>query len=314
MHTYQAFGLSIHSALAFPELTATTSRVADVSIRFGKIDYPRPASNHARSYCHASETAALCSWDEIGDFWIHGGAEIVIDESSISPKANEDRLRLLILGPVFAILLYQRGFLVLHASAIACDGSAIAFVGAKGQGKSTIAASLYARGHCLLADDVVVLGGSREDECDEPLTVLPSFPQFKLWPDAVASILGDDPQSLPPIMSGYDKRARRIGDGFSLTPVPVRQLYVLDWGSAPAIKQLSAREALVGMMGHSYIARFGREFLHGNETIRHLRQCTRLVQSVPIHALEHPRSLTAVSEVARLIEERNLRSQISSNI
>ncbi|MCC6457193.1 MAG: serine kinase [Caldilineaceae bacterium] len=308
MYFYQAFGLSIHSELALPELTATTNAAADVVIRLGKINHPRPESEATTSYCHAIGAGALCSWNELGNFWVQDGREVIIDERSLSSAAaaDEELIRLLLLGPVTAILLYQRGFLSLHASAVAHHSAAVAFMGAKGEGKSTLAASLYAQGDCFLADDIVALGGSRVGECHKALTVLPGFPQFKLWPDAAASALGDDPDRLPRLTSGYDKRARRIIDGFSQAPVPLKQLYVLGEGPVPAIKRLSVREGLIQVMSHSYMARFGRKFLHGSETIRHMRQCTKLVEQVPIYALERPSSLASVSEIAQLVHQQLL--------
>jgi hypothetical protein len=306
MHVYQAFGLSIQSELVLPELTATTNAEADVVIRLGKISHPRPDSEDTTGYCHAIEEGALCSWNGLGDFWVKAGREVIIDERSLSSAADEEIIRLLLLGPIVAILLYQRGFLILHGSAVAHHDAAVAFVGAKGQGKSTLAASLYTQGLCLLTDDIVALDGSRVDECQKALTVLPGFPQFKLWPDAAASVLGDDPDSLPRLTDGYDKRARRVVHGFSQAPVPLKQLYVLCEGSVPAIKRLSAREALIHVMSHSYIARFGREFLHESEAIRHMRQCTRLVENVPIYSLERPFCLASVSEIAQLVERQLL--------
>jgi len=53
-----------------------------------------------------------------------------------------------------------------------------------------MAATLYARGHYLMADDVVALDLG---DPTRPL-VFPVF-QFKFWPEAAASALGDDPET-----------------------------------------------------------------------------------------------------------------------
>ncbi|GAA4191432.1 hypothetical protein GCM10022288_22220 [Gryllotalpicola kribbensis] len=61
----------------------------------------------------------------------------------------------LTLGGFLAWQLYQRGHLVLHASAVEVGGGAIAFTGNSGMGKSTMATLMCAAGARMLADDVL---------------------------------------------------------------------------------------------------------------------------------------------------------------
>ncbi|WP_152187696.1 phosphoenolpyruvate carboxykinase (ATP) [Georgenia satyanarayanai] len=58
-------------------------------------------------------------------------------------------------GTLLALQLYLRGSAVLHASAVERDGTAVAFVGHSGMGKSTLAALLCAQGARVVSDDVV---------------------------------------------------------------------------------------------------------------------------------------------------------------
>jgi serine kinase of HPr protein (carbohydrate metabolism regulator) len=47
-------------------------------------------------------------------------------------------------------------------------------------GKSTLAVALSARGHAMVADDIVAVN------CDCPFPVVfPGFPQLKIWPETV---------------------------------------------------------------------------------------------------------------------------------
>ena len=65
-----------------------------------------------------------------------------------------------------AAVLTARDETVLHASAVAKNGRAIAIVGNSGSGKSTLAALLAASGADLVADDVLrVTSGSTEVHC-----------------------------------------------------------------------------------------------------------------------------------------------------
>lgn len=296
MYCYDAYGLGIYSELPLPELVAAAEIEADVVIQLGKVDRSPLEISRAGGYFHITAESACFFWDQIGTFLMKNGKEIIVEPF---PGAEDRLIRLAILGTGLAVLLHQRGLLVLHASAVAINGGVVAFLGNKGQGKSTMAATLYARGHYLMADDLVAvdLGDPRS-----PL-VFPGFPQFKLWPEAAASSLGDDPETLPQLASGYEKRARRAVDRFSHRPLPIKYLCMLSEGPTPALKPLQPQEAIVQMIANSYVARFGNQLLQGVGACSHLRQCTSLIKSVPVYCLERPRSLALLPAVAQLVEE-----------
>jgi hypothetical protein len=212
---------------------------------------------------------------------------------------EERVIRLPLLGAVLAVLLHQRGFLVLHASSVAVNGGAVAFLGEKGWGKSTMAATLYARGHNLMADDVVALDISGTKS---PM-VLPGFPQLKLWPEAIASSLGDDPETLPQIHPQVEKRARRAADRFLHEALPLRRIYVLCGGPTPTLRALQPQKAILQLISNSYMARFGKQLLQGVGASSHLHQCTSIIKDVPIYRLERPRSLPLLPAIAQLVEE-----------
>lgn len=173
--SYTAYGLSIRSHLPLPELLAGEAE-AEVVIRFGKAGPKPPGEVVGGALCWASATQACLSWKEAGTFLIRDGREITIDRV---PGAEERLLRLYLLGPVLAVLLHQRGQLVLHSSAVAMNGGAVAFLGGQGLGKSTLAAALHARGYGILVDDVLAL---EVNQRGYPL-VFPGFAQLKLWPE-----------------------------------------------------------------------------------------------------------------------------------
>ena len=296
MYFYEAYGLSIHSALPLPELVSAAETEADVVIQFGKVDRSLLKITRFGSYFYMTAEEVYFFWDEVGAFLIRNGKEIVIDPFS---GVEERLLRLPLLGAVLAVLLHQRGFLTLHASAVAINGGAVVFLGGRGWGKSTLAATLYARGHHLIADDLVGLdvGGTRH-----PM-VLPGFPQLKLLPEAAASALGDDPETLPRLAIGYEKRARRGIDRFSHKPLPLKGIYELSKGPAIEIKPLQPQEAIMQVIANSYIARAANQLLQGVGTSSHFLQCTSLINNVPVYRIERPQSLALVPAVAQLVEE-----------
>jgi hypothetical protein len=292
MFCYTAYGLGISSSLALPELVAA-EEASDVVVRPGRVD-PRPPVVEDRGCALWAEPGeARFFYEGVGAFLIRAGREVVFDGA---PEVDDRLLRLAIMGPAIAMLLHQRGRLVLHASTVALNGGAVALLGRSGQGKSTLAAALYQRDHPLVADDVtaVDLGGSSS-------AVQPGYPRLKLWPE-VASALGEEVESLPRIRPWLDKRNRRADRGFPRGPLPLRHIYVLAEGQQREKESLRPQRAVIELVQNSYPA--VANLLRASETAAsHFRQCVELSQEVPVSRLKSPRCLSGLPELAKLVEE-----------
>ena len=292
MPSYRAYGLQIDSELVLPELVAGEGE-AEVTIRFGAVTGSR-AETAGRGWAfHATPEGVVLSWSGVGAFLVRDGREIVMDPL---PGVEERVLRLFLLGTTLAVLLHQRGWVVLHGSVVASAGRALAFVGPKQAGKSTIAALLHGRQYDLLADDVVAIDLSQGD----PLA-LSGFPQMKLWPDSIEAV-GLAAEALPRLRAELEKRSYRVAHGFSQHPVPLRCIYTLSRGPRLKIERLRPAEALKALMPHWYGARYGMELLRALGLVAFFRQCTSLASTVAICRLERPTSLSDLPEVARLID------------
>jgi hypothetical protein len=289
--SYTAYGLSIRSALPLPEFKASDDfrETADVVIYLGSVDRV-PSQTQMEPHFYATAEEVCLWWEHIGAILVRKGREIIADPTL---QAQEETLRLCITGPALGVLLHQRGLLALHASAVAVAGKVVAFLGAAGWGKSTMAAVMYARGHDLLADDVTAVEPSSGRSW-----VFPAFPQLKLWPESIIA-LGDDPASLPRLDPNFEKRSRRTTRGFSSAPLPLKQIYVLAEGRTQGIEPLQPQEALIELVGHSYVSRL----LQYVGASAHFLRCASIVKAVDIRTLKRPRSLCSLSEVAQLVEE-----------
>ncbi len=291
MFSYVAYGLGIRSEVALPELATGHSDV-DVVIRIGSVNTSAlPYQAGAEGLRSRSTAGEFCfTYDEVGAFLVRGGREIVVDPAA---GTEEQVLRLFILGGAFAALLRQRGFLVLHASAVAVDGVAVAFLGGSGWGKSTTAGALHAHGCDLVADDFVAVMDS-----DGTPAVYPGFPQLKLWPAAAAS-LGTDPELLPRLHPRFEKRARRISAGFAHEMLTLRGVYIL--GDSPVLKfeRLEPRFALIELLRHSY----GARSLYAEGAPEQFVRLAGLCGKVWVRKLLRPMAIEQLPELACTILE-----------
>jgi hypothetical protein len=278
-----------------PELTAVSETEVDVVIRRGKVRTSLPEIVGAGSSFHITAEKAYLFWDQVGAFVVRGGREIVVDPL---PEVEDRIIRLPLLGVVLAVLLFQRGVPVLHSSAISVNGTAVAFLGVKGAGKSTIAAALYARGHQLIADDLVAL----DVESPRLPLALPGFGQFKLWPEPAAVALGEDGEALPRLYALSEKRVRMVDSRLVQRPVPLRQIYVLGRSPSPHIEPLRPQEAMIQLLANLYAARLGQQLLQTTGA-RHFLQCADLARVIPAYRLGWPQSLGALPVTVQLVEE-----------
>ncbi len=285
---YVAFGLTIWSTLSFPEL-APGEGDADVVVRRGQVegDPPGGAANRIRQRSTVDETHLFL--EGVARLLIRRGEEIVVQADM---NAAPGTVRAFVLGPGLATLLTQRGRLVLHASAVEIDGRAIAFLGGSGWGKSTTAAALIARGHALVADDVLALD---IDSC--PVRALPGFPQVKLWRET-ASYLGAPPAQWARYDSAVDKGFQRAANGVFPKPLPLRTIYVLDDGERVEIDMVAARDALIEVVRHSWAA----GILRTTAPQKHFRDCSALARKIPVMRIRRPQKLDQLENVIEAIQ------------
>lgn len=293
MFFYFAYGLGIRSALHLPEFI-TTEGGYDVNIRLENVDYthndyvPLEVINKPL-YVRITPKEAVIFVKKVGVFLVRGGCEVVVRQA---PDVDECLLRSYITGTVIAVLLYQRSLLVLHASLVNINGSAVAFLGKSGEGKSSTAAALCARGHSIMADDVAAVNLDTR-----PATVFPGFPQIKLNPEVAVS-LGYDIESLHLLHLREEKRSYRAMQGFSQAPLPLRHIYVLAEDAALNIEPLRPQEAVIELVRHS---RPTTLFHSGGAP--HFLQCVNLAKELTVYRLKRPLSLSLLPELSQLLEE-----------
>jgi hypothetical protein len=294
VYRYWGYGLGIHSEAPLPELSQQESP-RDITIRFASCARkPSAAANTHFQAWRIDGGIALC-WLDIGSFEVRNGADIVVEPVS---TCSAEQLRLILLGPVLAVLLQQRGLLVLHASAVNTDSGVAAFLGWKGWGKSTLAARMHAMGHTLVSDDLLAV------MLDAPPSVHMGILQLKLWPDAAAAV-GRNAAELPRLHPDYEKRGLRLDQGGPRRAAHLSHVYVLGFGNQLAIERIQLGEALLQLLPHWYCGRFGEPVSSALGKATPLVQCAELVRQVPVFLLTRPSSLAMLEETALAVRRHS---------
>jgi hypothetical protein len=177
------------------------------------------------------------------------------------------------------MICHQRGLLVLHASAVAGDGRAVAFTGCPGAGKSTLAAHCLAAGAELVADDVLVLSFTPQGD----VLAHPGMPNVKLWRDALAC-LGHDDEGLRPDWFRAEKFHLPANDVKS--PVPLEAIYVLDIDESAGDGKyisLKGQVAAACLIAHTYRVEY-LDAASRRET--HFQDCIRLASTTDVVLLK----------------------------
>ena len=139
---YRAAGFAFDSEIWLPELVAE-NRDDEVAADFEFRRGDRPADG-----------TGLSMWLKNFGFAALDARHLVV--SILAPCRAEVVGRVVATSGLNAIA-YQRGLLPLHASAVAVGDGCVAFCGARGAGKSTLAAALAQAGYPLLSDDLLIV-------------------------------------------------------------------------------------------------------------------------------------------------------------
>jgi hypothetical protein len=277
---YYAYGHSIRSDLALAELKPVPAVAAEVAIEATAFGRPLPAGDEMAF--EFGPGRAHLAFGRVGQFEVREDGVIRYE---LVEGGNPALAGVVLLGTVFAALLQMRGQLVLHASAVAVGGRGVVFLGAKGAGKSSLAAACLRAGHGFLTDDVLPVGAGGE--------LVPGFPQIKLV-TPLEGLAGAVP------MPEIGKSRLDVGETAAAAPAAV--LYVLRGGGALGCEPVTGAAALGAVMGNSYMARFGREFFVGAGAAAHLVQCADLLRVAPVRRLTVPRGLGRLAEVVGFVE------------
>ncbi len=225
---FKAFGLTISSPIPVRGLIAIEPVLEpDIQVKFEKINkYPelhitkvnRKGLTATFGMFDDNTNDAYMIWENQINFRLIDGKTMIIE----TKEEDLDFLSLFIVSEPLGILLFQRGDILLHASAVMLpNGDGIVFMGEPGAGKSTTAGAFVKAGCKIISDDLVAIRF-----IENTPYLVSSFPQLKLWKQSIDG-LGFDFNDVQPIGEGNNKYAFENKDNFENGNFSVSKIYIL---------------------------------------------------------------------------------------
>lgn len=298
MHNYWGFGLHIASEIEFPELLPFDFKKADITISIGKTPEALEGEGVVKKPLSSiSKDEYLLHYKNICKYYAGHGSKIIAEPA---PGVDEHSIRLFLLGSVMAAILYQRGDIPLHASAIVKKGKIILFAGNSGAGKSTLLARLSTKGYDIFTDDVCVLQHNTTEGKEVFGTA--SYPMLKLWDDAISQL--DDKAFTRDfkVRPQLPKYGQFFYDTFNLKALPVERIYVLSPENNSGeinVKQLSSMQAFKKLEKQAY-----KYQLITNTLLRtlHFSLLSQLANSIPVFEVTRPVNGTSAEALCDTLE------------
>lgn len=297
-YRYRLSGLCVASEFALPMRTvldAVQADPPDVIFTLGDIPASLAEVTHRGANWTANTHSFLLELPDIGRFLSEGGRKLTV---SPAPGVPLDDILVFVTGTAFAAILYQRGAMLLHASAVVHRDRAHLFCAPSGTGKSTLAGALSRAGATFLADDVCSI---EQDSCKPPL-VRGDGRCLRLYPDSIERVgLGAGVgtrvrRRLEKFHVAVDQPARSTADS-----APLGAIFILgnsNAGAPPGITRLKSLDAAQALLRETYRRRLALAYSSQGDVA--MRAAT-LLSHVPVFHLRRPRDFASLDECVAMI-------------
>ncbi|GAB4022938.1 hypothetical protein GCM10028808_71920 [Spirosoma migulaei] len=282
---YTAYGLTIGSEIQLPPLKEVTPKPVDVVIRRGALPESPPLqptkiyrAGLQAKFAQNGPQQLWLNWAPILSFMVVNGQELVLDTT----QTDEDLLSLFTLSEALGLILFQRGYFLLHGSAIHLNGKGVVFLGEPGAGKSTTVAAFAQGGVSVISDDMVCI----QVNATGPSLVLPAFPQIKIWENSVTG-LQIEKDGLTAVREGVNKFSWHDSIVFNENPVTLDQIFVLTAPNELAGTSFQVPKHQIPIELISYFP-LADSLLQGTPLKDYFEKSTTLAHSVPVIKLSRP--------------------------
>lgn len=299
---YRVYGGVLQSDVAFPELTPANDHVFDwqfarssvVPEQYDLVPLGERRAGRESYVLSRMPDGFRLEYSHAGTFDVRPQRRTITWYPS--DESSEELARAIVIGPAFALLLEAAGDVCLHGSAVVVRDGALAFLGPKHHGKSTLALALTAAGCRLLSDDLVaVTPGS-------PATMRPAVPSMRLWADSASQL--QPSQLCDTIVPGVKHTLGGFAaEHVAAERVGVASIYVLapvaaDERREASRRRLSGAEAVVAIAQQKKLADALVGYADAGNRLPH---AAALAAAVPVYELQVPRDFAVLARVVEQI-------------
>lgn len=172
---------------------------------------------------------------DIGFFHIQAGKKISFNRQD--SKVSDENLTRSMINAVFGYLLYQRGYFVLHASALKLGVSSFTFLGRSGSGKSSLIADLSINyGADFICEDVACISNI------EDIALINAPPLIKLSREISHTLNLDQKNKLNLISDRLNRSFYKVQENTNTNKL--NACFFLEWGDSFSIEKLEDSRVL----------------------------------------------------------------------
>lgn len=291
MHFYQLYGLTVQSTLRLADLAEISlpDQNPDVTIQLvtdGCIhDYVPQEVAQQPIALQVDLVDALVYLQDTGVFIIQGGCKIVLVAAQ---EAKPEKTCQALLGVVLAVLLYQRGLYILHASAAAIGNTAIAFLGDSGAGKSSALATVIDQGFMGVTDDLTAIQLSTSNAL-----LYPGVPKMKLSAAVAHRLKLADLAPETAEESAFSFATASHSDVFAL-----QNLYILAYGPDWSIEPIPQQKGIIELLRF-----YGLKSVLPVRDRHHFKQAAQLAKYVRLYKLQRPQDLNQLPKMPEILKD-----------
>jgi len=297
--TYHLYGMRVQSQWPLPYAAQSSGRLPDIGLLRGSAARFAPAEKEARATGRHERTwlrgvdladgETYLRWTDRFEFLISPDGRAI----AARPLNGEsvETFHTYLLGPALSFALLKQGMEPLHATTVAVDGAAVAFLGDTGFGKSSLGAAFLPAGHCMLTDDLLVLSPVRTGFIAQP-----GPPRIKLFPEIARSVFGHARGTR--MVKGAAKLVIPLDEHHaSSSAVPLKAMYVVAppercrSSAGITIRRVSKRHACVALLRNA----FNTAVTDPQRLARQFAFAASVAANVPIKRITYPRTIPALA-------------------
>ncbi len=290
---YKAFGLSIASDFLLPPLAACPKPTVaiDLTIKRGQLP-PKPSFVSSKAYraginaqfAQTESDRLWLDWPPLISFMAVNGNELIVDTT----QTDDHIISLFTLSEALGLILFQKGYFLLHGSAIRIGNAGIIFIGEPGAGKSTTVAAFAGKGYSVISDDMVCIRLSLTGYHQ----LIPAFSQIKIWESSVKGLQLQQ-ETMTPVREGVDKFSWHESITFEEEAVPLKQIFVLlppnEPGSGPA--PIPSSQVPVELLHHFPLP---DTLLTGKALKDYFEKSVAIAKTTPLYRMSRPANFMAL--------------------